>query len=247
MHTSHLLAIQLIPDFIVGAAVVIIGHWVWLFGFQGKQSRAATASSSKKGYQTGSAATVAESSHFVTRPDLPALGIPGYGASANNGLSSGPPTLSPSAGDPPVDNPSSKSVSYPEPPIVPRVINPPVQVSEEVAIDAYQKHFEDSERLLREKEGLTPPTGATHTLLNQPNGKQVTLLPTNPTLEELPLHQALLFLQAGTLAPSALSQLERLASLTSEAEKGLSYPMEPSQPQQLELADYLNAFPCLAN
>lgn len=45
---THLLAINLFPDFAIVAAIVILAHWVWLFGFKNKLKTAASPISSKK-------------------------------------------------------------------------------------------------------------------------------------------------------------------------------------------------------
>ncbi|MDJ1470233.1 hypothetical protein [Xanthocytophaga flava] len=50
---AHLVMIPLVPNFLIFAAIVIIAHWVWLFGFKKGGNNNSYASVSKKGYQTG--------------------------------------------------------------------------------------------------------------------------------------------------------------------------------------------------
>ena len=105
MSTTALLIINLIPDFLIVSAIVIVAHWIWLFGIKkGGHQPSPVAVSSKKGYQTGGSATapglvdLPTETQFISRPSLsdqvgsasftPA---PSDGVAARNASSAGKP------------------------------------------------------------------------------------------------------------------------------------------------------------
>jgi hypothetical protein len=70
-----ILSIQLIPHYLILAAIVIVAHWIWLFGIKkgGYQSKIST-----KGYQTGGSYSKSSSPYnahheasIITKPSLP--------------------------------------------------------------------------------------------------------------------------------------------------------------------------------